>query len=552
MSYSAHRPGKFGSEGQIEIDAPTEVDEPLYLSDVLDERERAEAEGRPDPFADGPRTVQQPVADETLTDDFDLEPFVVAPRERPEPEPLPIADADETQAFDTEAFDTEAYETQDLPEYVEEVAEPEPVAPAPRRRDRAPRERAPRGSRLRQLAILGGADGVVLDQVPNETPRFVQMFFVLAGTALVSGISMFFALTTAVQVWIAVALPLAIVWALIIYNLDRFLTSSMRSTKNGWKLFALAAPRVIMAALIGVVVAEPLVLQIFHNDVIREVTATNIAQAQADQDALATGPEKQALDAARERLNALENQAATGIVTGTSSESASIVAAKAAVDKLNEQMTAQQAVIDQARAMYQCELTGEGAGTVPGCTGVAGEGSSSGAAQAQLAQAQSTYDGLAEQLRTANEQLATAEKEGGAATAAAEGTNRKEAQDALPTARETYENAKTAYDSRAETVASGNSGAVGLLSQITALNRLSEREPTLGWAHWLIAALFFMIELLPVLVKVLTSYGNPSVYEQADEIRKQVAIDKANAEGWRERAAIAAGRNAPIGGPGTA
>lgn len=50
------------------------------------------------------------------------------------------------------------------------------------------------------------------------------MFFVLAGTALVSAISMLFALTTGVQAAIWLAVPLAVVWALIIFNLDRFLT----------------------------------------------------------------------------------------------------------------------------------------------------------------------------------------------------------------------------------------------------------------------------------------------------------------------------------------
>ena len=58
------------------------------------------------------------------------------------------------------------------------------------------------------------------------------------------------------------------------------------------------------------------------------------------------------------------------------------------------------------------------------------------------------------------------------------------------------------------------------------------------WAHILIAALFFMIELLPVLVKVLTSYGDPSLYEKAAAIRRQVALDKVTAEGFRDRAAI--------------
>ena len=420
---------------------------------------------------------------------------------------------------------------------------PEPVAAERPRRPRRPRrERAPRtpGSRARTLAILGGADGPVLDRVPGETPRFVQMFFVLAGTALVSAISMLFALTTGVQAALWVAVPLALVWALIIFNLDRFLTSTMTSTKSIWRLIGLAIPRVIMAAIIGFVVAEPLVLQIFHNDIAREVASTNITQSQTDQEALESGPEKIALDAASERVAALENQAATGIVAGTDSSSATESAAQASVDDLTAKMAEQQTVIDSARALYQCELTGEGAGEVPGCTGVSGDGASSEAAKAQLAQAQQTYDALAAQLRTANDELSAAGTAAQENTSASEAQNRQQAQDQLPAAKDTYEQALAAYNARADAVAQGNAGAVGLLSQIAGLNRLAEKDATILWAHILIAALFFMIELLPVLVKVLTSYGEPSLYEKALAIRKQVDLDKITAEGYRDRAAIVA------------
>lgn len=480
MPYSAHRPGRFDSQGRIILDS--------------------------DPNAE--------------TDDLDfLREF----------EPTGLDDVTREVPVSTPA------------EAAEDAAPALAPAAGPReKKSRGRTQRRPRtpGSRARTLAILGGAEGEILDRVPGETPRFVQMFFVLAGTALVSAISMLFALTTGVQAAIWLAVPLALIWALIIFNLDRFLTSTMTSTRSVWKLIGLAIPRVIMAAIIGFVVAEPLVLQIFHNDIAREVASTNITQSQSDQEALETGPEKIALDAASARVAELENQAATGIVAGTDSSSATESAAQATVDDLTAKMTAQQAVIDQARALYQCELTGEGAGTVPGCTGVNGEGASSDAAQAQLAEAQQTYDALAAQLRTANEELAAAGTAAAENTSASESQNREQAQSQLPGARDTYDQALAAYNARADAVAQGNAGAVGLLSQISGLNRLSEKEPTILWAHILIAALFFMIELLPVLVKVLTSYGDPNLYEKAAAIRRQVALDRVTAEGFRDRAGI--------------
>ncbi|TFB16136.1 DUF4407 domain-containing protein [Microbacterium sp. 3H14] len=485
MPYSAHRPGRYDSQGRIILDS-----EPDAVTDDLDFLREFEPTGTEDAAGDA---------------------SVAASAEQ-----TPIADA---------------------------VAADEPAPVKTPRAPRVPKERKKRvprapGSRARTLAILGGAEGEILDRVPGETPRFVQMFFVLAGTALVSAISMLFALTTGVQAALWLAVPLALVWALIIFNLDRFLTSTMSSTRSVWRLIGLAIPRVIMAAIIGFVVAEPLVLQIFHNDIAREVASTNITQSQSDQEALESGPEKIALDAASAKVAELENQAATGIVAGTDSSSATESAAQATVDDVTAKMTAQQEVIDQARVLYQCELTGEGAGTVPGCTGVNGEGASSDAAKAQLAEAQQTYDALAAQLRTANEELAAAGTAAKENTSTSEAQNREQAKSQLPTARDTYDQALAAYNARADAVAQGNAGAVGLLSQISGLNRLSEKEPTILWAHILIAALFFMIELLPVLVKVLTSYGDPSLYEKAAAIRKQVALDRVTAEGFRDRAEI--------------
>ncbi|WP_394685542.1 DUF4407 domain-containing protein [uncultured Microbacterium sp.] len=536
MSFSAHRPGRFGSDGRIEF--TTDEEREQYLDDILAAQNAAK---RP---SDAQEHTSEPWG-APPADDEPLDPFIAGPRDAG-PRDADPRDADPTAAHDTVVIDGAERsraddETAVIPDEAPEPAASAPVSVEPRQpRLRRHDPRRPRLSLIRRMAVLGGADNDVLDEVPEEVPRFVQMFLVLAGTALVSSLSMMFALLTGVRVSLWLAIPLAIVWGLIIFNLDRFLTSTMRSTKNVFRLLGLAMPRVIMAALIGIVVAEPLVLQVFQNDIVREVNSTNVTQALTDQDAVTNGPEKQALDAASAQVSALENQAATGIVTGTSSTSAESAAAQQSVDQLTQQLAAQQTVIDQARAVYQCELTGQGAGTVPGCTGVAGNGASSDAAQAQLQQAQSAYDALSTQLSQAQSTLAAANSAGAEAAASSADANKQQAEDQLPAARAQYESALAAYNARASSVADGNAGAVGLLSQITALERLSDREPTLRWAHYLIAALFFMIELLPVLVKVLTGFGGPSLYEKAEKMRGQIALDRVSARTFRKRADIIA------------
>lgn len=527
MSFSAHRPGRFGSDGRIEF--TTDEEREQYLDDIL------AAQNAVKPDAATPDHTSEPWG-APPADDEPRDPFADDDTLRFDRDFAVSASDDETIRLDRDPADV----TTEAPAPPPEAA-PSPVASEPRpTRLRRHDPRRPSLSLIRRMAVLGGADNDVLDEVPEEVPRFVQMFLVLGGTALVSALSMMFALMTGVRVSILLAIPLAIVWGLIIFNLDRFLTSTMRSTKNVFRLLGLALPRVIMAALIGIVVAEPLVLQVFQNDIVREVNSTNVTQALTDQDAITGGPEKQALDAASAQVAALENQAATGIVTGTSSTSAESAAAQQTVDQLTQQLAAQQTVIDQARAVYQCELTGQGAGTVPGCTGLAGSGASSDAAQAQLAQAQSAYDSLSTQLQQAQSTLAAANTAGAEAAASTSEANKQQAEDQLPAARTQYESALAAYNARSESVADGNAGAVGLLSQITALERLSDREPVLRWAHYLIAALFFMIELLPVIVKVLTSFGGPSLYEKAEKMRGQIALDRVSARTYRKRADIIA------------
>lgn len=549
MSFSAHRPGRFGSDGRIEF--TTDEEREQYLDDILAAQNAANRPAEPQDHTAEPWGAPP-------SDDGPRDPFVddeTVPLDR---EPDATSADDDTLRLDRESdatptddetvpLDREPAETTPPKGSPSEAPAPQrafaasPVASDPRpTRLRRHDPRRPSLSLIRRMAVLGGADNDVLDEVPEEVPRFVQMFLVLAGTALVSALSMMFALLTGVRVSILLAIPLALIWGLIIFNLDRFLTSTMRSTKNIFRLLGLAMPRVIMAALIGIVVAEPLVLQVFQNDIVREVNSTNVTQALTDQDAVTSGPEKQALDAASAQVSALENQAATGIVAGTSSTSAESAAAQQTVDQLTQQLAAQQTVIDQARAVYQCELTGQGAGTVPGCTGLAGSGASSDAAQAQLAQAQSAYDSLSTQLQQAQSTLAAANTAGAEAAASTTDQNKQQAEDQLPAARAQYESALAAYNARAESVADGNAGAVGLLSQITALERLSDREPVLRWAHYLIAALFFMIELLPVLVKVLTGFGGPSLYEKAEKMRGQVALDRVTARTFRKRADIVA------------
>src|SRR6478736_4711543 len=160
-SYSAHRPGRFGSDGRIEFEADGEQTEDLYLDDVRAQQAAGEpgADQRPDD--DGPEDPF-PVTKDLLEDALAMNPT------QPVAVAEPVVAEQTTTIGEWGAIDEHRAD--------EPVRDEEPVGEAsvpPGRAKRAKRPRRERTSGWRKLAILGGADGSVLDEVPTETPRFV-------------------------------------------------------------------------------------------------------------------------------------------------------------------------------------------------------------------------------------------------------------------------------------------------------------------------------------------------------------------------------------------
>jgi hypothetical protein len=63
------------------------------------------------------------------------------------------------------------------------------------------------------------------------------------------------------------AVVFAVLWGLFILNLDRFIVSSMRKSDSFWREFAQALPRLIMAFLIAIIIARPLEIGIFADEI---------------------------------------------------------------------------------------------------------------------------------------------------------------------------------------------------------------------------------------------------------------------------------------------
>lgn len=112
---------------------------------------------------------------------------------------------------------------------------------------------------------LAGVQESVLAQVPGERARYTSMGGVMLCTATVATISMAVAMHAVFGSLASLAaIAFTLIWGLFILSLDRWLISTI-VTEEGWARFAKFLPRIILAVVFGVVIAEPLLLGVFNS-----------------------------------------------------------------------------------------------------------------------------------------------------------------------------------------------------------------------------------------------------------------------------------------------
>lgn len=114
--------------------------------------------------------------------------------------------------------------------------------------------------------FCSGAETGILKKCPSETAKYTGIGATVFFTGVFAFLAAAYALYTVFEnYWSAIAF--GIVWGLMIFNLDRFIVSSMRKEGRFGRELVMAAPRLILAILISVVIARPLELKIFEKEI---------------------------------------------------------------------------------------------------------------------------------------------------------------------------------------------------------------------------------------------------------------------------------------------
>jgi hypothetical protein len=121
---------------------------------------------------------------------------------------------------------------------------------------------------LKQFFILcSGADKPLLDGCSEgEQTKYVGIGATVFFTAVMAFIASAYALFTVFDNVIP-ALLFGFVWSLLIFNLDRFIVSTIRKRNSFASEFLQATPRIVLAIIIAIVISKPLEIKIFEKEI---------------------------------------------------------------------------------------------------------------------------------------------------------------------------------------------------------------------------------------------------------------------------------------------
>lgn len=118
--------------------------------------------------------------------------------------------------------------------------------------------------------FCSGAHAETLKRFPTEQNKFVgigaTIFFTALFAALSGGYAMYFVFAgnTAAVIF---AILFGMIWGLAIFNMDRYIVSSISKTGTTNQQIMQATPRILLAIMIGLVISRPLELKIFDKEI---------------------------------------------------------------------------------------------------------------------------------------------------------------------------------------------------------------------------------------------------------------------------------------------
>ncbi len=153
--------------------------------------------------------------------------------------------------------------------------------------------------------MCSGADTDLLQNCSkSEQVKYAGIGGTVFFTAVMAFIASSYALFTVFDS-VFVAIAFGLIWGLLIFNLDRFIVSTIKKQGKPWIEFTQAVPRIILAIIIAVVIAKPLELKIFEKEINQVLLEqkNNLTLQNKEQIALQYSPEITRVESEIQGLN---------------------------------------------------------------------------------------------------------------------------------------------------------------------------------------------------------------------------------------------------------
>jgi hypothetical protein len=119
--------------------------------------------------------------------------------------------------------------------------------------------------------FCAGVNRSLIKRCPTDTAKYTGIGAAVFFTGLLAALSGGYAVFTVFDS-VGWAIGFGLLWGLIIFNLDRFIVSTMRKQKKAFARELLtASPRILLAIMLAIVISKPLELKIFSKEIDRKL-----------------------------------------------------------------------------------------------------------------------------------------------------------------------------------------------------------------------------------------------------------------------------------------
>jgi hypothetical protein len=360
----------------------------------------------------------------------------------------------------------------------------------------SPYRPVPRDHRLgRWLRSIAGVKEDVLGWVPEERPRYSRLGAIILNTGCLAALSLLAALDKVFGVPWVLLIPAAAFWGWVIVSIDGWLVASTHGRIGSGRL-RVFLPRLLLALLIGFVIAEPLVLRIFQSAIDQQVLDTRTQEAVAYESLLHECNPEDGRPVDRNRCDDVVLNI-KGSPDGIRQKLTEVTQER---DELKRSISGINKDLEAKENLARAECNGR-RGT--GLSGLVGEGPNCqrDRIEADRFRTDSRLQEHQAHLTSLNQEIVVLTAQLGNATQQYGQQVNKEIAVKVEEKRSHH-------------------GTIGILEEEEALGQLSSRSFFVLSAHWLVRLLLIVVDCLPILTKLI---GGTTTYDRL--LSRQLVVD---------------------------